>query len=989
MSMDEERRRLQEDLRGLLTCEVRCDDTFLQLYATDASLYHLRPLGVIRPASTSDVVACMQYAAEHHLPIHARGAGSGLAGESLGPGLVLDFSRAMRKLMSLEGDRIRAQSGALLSRVNQELAPLGRQFGPDPANRSVCTLGGLVAIDGAGSRSLRYGSTRGYVESLQIVLSDATVHEVGLEPLSGFALDEKHARKRDLVLQIAELLRTNKELIESKRPRTRFNRCGYGIWDVLTETHLDLAKLLAGSEGTLALITEVTLRTVPSPGGRAVALLFFQRLELAARAVLEMQEFRPSACDLLDRRLLSLARDNDPRYDLLVPNSAEAALLVEVEGEDAAAAHEGLRQIIAHVRRTKSLAFDSRVAHDPEDMQLFWLIAREVVPNLSRLKGSTRPVPFVEDLAVPPQDLPGFLVKLQNIFKKHQVTASLYGHAGHGQLHVRPFLDVAEPGQLRTMQTLAAEIYREVFAVHGTISGEHGDGLSRTQFVHQQYGDLYRVLRELKRIFDPRNILNPGKIIGDDPFLLTRYLRPHSPKSLQIITPEEEDSSQSYLKLQLDWQPHEIMQAVKGCNGCGNCRTEQPGARMCPIFRFAPAEEASPRAKANLLRGVLTGTLPPEAVAEPEFKEVTDLCVNCKMCRLECPANVDIPKLVLEAKANHVAHHGLRSNDWFFTRLPEWSAFGSLISPIANWLISHPQPRWLLEKIFGLARGRKLPRFNARPFLQRAARRRLTRPTRRSGPKVAYFLDTYANYFDPQLAEALVAILEHNGIHVYVPPEQLTSGMPLIAMGAVDPARRIARQNLAWMAEAVRQGYEIVVSEPTAAVCITEEYVSLLDDPDARLVAQHTHEACTYLWQLHRAGRLRLDFHAVNRHLAYHEPCHLRALKVGTPGQNLLRLIPQLRLHTKEHGCSGMAGTFGLMKDHFASSLRAGWELMTSLRDPDLEAGVTECSACKMQMEQGTRKPTVHPLKLLAYAYGLLPGVEKLLSTPGEDLLVT
>jgi Fe-S oxidoreductase len=314
------------------------------------------------------------------------------------------------------------------------------------------------------------------------------------------------------------------------------------------------------------------------------------------------------------------------------------------------------------------------------------------------------------------------------------------------------------------------------------------------------------------------------------------------------------------------------------------------------------------------------------------------------------------------------------------THLDLLGSLGGLIAPAANWALQNRQMRWLFEKTLGISQGRKLPRVTSRSFLRRAARRRLTRPSRRTGQKVLYFVDVYANYFDPQLAEAMVAVLEHNGIAVYVHPEQKQAGMPSIACGALEHARRLAEHNVAIFAEAVRQGYHIVATEPAAALCLAHEYPQLLDDDDARLVAANSSEAGSYLWNMHTRGQLQLDFRPLNVSLGYHTPCHLRALKVGSPGEQLLDLIPGLRLHHIEQGCSGMAGTFGLLHKNYRNSLRAGWKLISWLRDPDLQAGVTECSTCKMQMEQGATKPTIHPIKLLALSYGLMPEVARLLT---------
>jgi Fe-S oxidoreductase len=440
---------------------------------------------------------------------------------------------------------------------------------------------------------------------------------------------------------------------------------------------------------------------------------------------------------------------------------------------------------------------------------------------------------------------------------------------------------------------------------------------------------------------------------------------------------------------QLNWNGDSVLQAARDCNGCGGCRSQMSDVRMCPIFRFAPAEESSPRAKANLMRGVLSGQLPMATLTSDQFKAVTDLCVNCHMCRLECPASVDIPKLMMEGKGTYVLTNGLSTSDWFMSRVDQLSWLGSRFAPLANWALANGPARWVMEKTIGVAQGRKLPRFAARSFLRVAARRRLTRPTRRDISKVLYFVDTYANYHDPQLAESLVAVLEHNAVAVYVHPAQQSSGMPMISLGALGPARAIAEHNVALLAEAIRQGYHVVATEPSAALALVHEYPALVDDDDARLVAANTSEACAFLWKLHQEGKLQLDLRPVNAVLGYHQPCHVRALEVGSPGENLLRLIPGLIVNRTENGCSGMAGTFGLKRENYRASLRAGRALINSLRSPRLQAGTTECSACRIQMEQGAGKPTIHPVKLLALAYGLMPEIADLLSAQVEELVVT
>jgi len=988
--MDPDQQRIEEDLRGLLQGDVLCDDVATQLYASDASIYELKPLGVVRPRSVDDVVAVVRYAAENHMPIHARGAGTGLAGESLGRGLVLDFNRYFRRVLDVEKDRVRVQPGVVLASLNRLLGESGRLFGPDPAMRSVTTMGSVVAIDAGGSHWPRYGSARRHVEELQIVLADATVHRVSRHSINiavnGEVAAAEPARQRlhDLLVSVSGLVRRHAKTIADHRPKTLVNRSGYQLDDVQTGDQLDLAKLLVGSEGTLALITEATLTIDLLPAHRGCVLLMFDSIEKAAHAALAIAPLGICACDLMDRRHLNLARETDVRYELLIPGEAEAMLLVEQHGETRPELDAKIDEVVDLAVYKSGLAAAAHVAEDEQEFQLFWGLAQRFVPTLHQMQGTSRPTPCIEDIAVPVDSLPAFLRDVQDTLKRRQVTASLFGHAAQGQLHIRPLLDLANADDVRAMESLAVELYEKVWALKGTISGEHADGLSRTPFLARQYGPLANVFRELKQLFDPRTLLNPGKKVPLTPTRITQNLRL---TNVQLPQPAEGvNGGQSNgpalhrFEPQLGWRPEEMAVAARACNGCGACRSISFDVRMCPIFHMSPREEASPRAKANLVRGLLTGSLPSDTFVQDACKQVADLCVHCHMCRIECPANVDVPKMMLEAKASYVQTNGLPLHEMMLTRIDWLAAFAGRFPGVANWALRNPQARWLLEKTLGIAQGRKLPRLARRSFLQQAALRRLHNRPRTSGEKVVYFVDTYANHFDTQLAEALVAVLRHNRIAVYVPKDQRQAGMPMIAAGALEPALAVAENNVAMLAEHVRQGFTIVATEPSAVLALTHEYPILLDDDeDALSVAQHTQEACHYLWQLHQRGRLRLDFLPQRISVGYHVPCHLRALGVGAPAENLLRLVPHVRVQRMERGCSGMAGLWGINRENYRASLRAGRELISAVRDGSFQIGMTECSTCKMQMDQSGRKPIIHPLKLLAHAYGLMPEVAQLI----------
>jgi FAD/FMN-containing dehydrogenase/Fe-S oxidoreductase len=994
--VNERQQQLAEDLSGIFRGELHTDPLMLAAYASDASIFQVQPLGVARPVDRDDVVVLAKYAAETGTPLIARGAGTGVAGGAIGDGLIVDFSCHMSNVESIAEETVRVQPGVVRDRLNSILRPHGRYFPPDPSNTAVTTVGGMLAVDAAGSHSIRVGSVRDHVLSIETVLAGGTVVEFGEESLtpqqleaaflSETALDPQPASngdaetaKRLIVERLAAVLVENRDLILRRQPALIRNAAGYYLRGVLAGSKLSVPRLLVGSEGTLGLFTSATLHTSVLPPHRAVALLLFGDLESAIKAVQEIAEQEPSACDLMDRRLLSLARDADPRFEQLIAPTAEVALIVEQIGFSDSQCRDRIQMVIRAVRALNVNAVVAYQAHTFEEVEFLWTLPGTVVPLLTRLKGQTRPTPIVEDIAVPPTTLLEFLRAAQKVFQIHEVTASLYSHAAAGQLHLRPFLAPPSPADGAKLEALARDLYAAVFAVGGTVSGEHGDGMSRSAFLRTEYGQLYRVFEETKEIFDPKHVLNPGKIVGND----VRWPREH-------IRPTCSAHAAEPVPLQLRWSERALLEEALTCNGCGQCKTQSTGSRMCPFFRIESREEASPRSKANVLRDYLTGRLDPREWTSESMKSMSDLCFNCKQCQLECPSNVNIPQMMIEAKASQVAAHGITRADWLLSRAHSYGWLGSTASLAMNWAIANPAARWCIEHLVGISRRRKLPLFARRSFLS-TVRRGSGKPekSRRGRTTVVYFVGDYVNFHDPQLGRALLAVLEHNGISVYVPPAQTSSGMAMISAGDLEAARIVADQNVRELAELAREGYPILCTEPTAALCLKQEYPMILNHPDVEVLASQVIDAGAYLRDLHRSGRLKTDFRPLDLDVAYHTPCHLKALECGTPLADLLSLIPQLRLHRIEKGCSGMAGAYGLTERNFRTSIRIGWELITAMRSPELDAGVTECSGCKFQMEQGTQTPTVHPLKLLAYAYGLMPEIETKLRRTKRKLVAS
>jgi FAD/FMN-containing dehydrogenase/Fe-S oxidoreductase len=1035
--MDPEQERIQADLRGLISGDVFCDPLFSQIYASDASVYEVRPLGVVRPRTTTDVVETLQYCSKHQLPVFPRGGGSGLAGQSLGRGLILDFSRYMRRIGTPSQHTVRVQCGVVQADLNREIGYHGLLFGPDPATRSVSSIGSMISIDAAGSHFPRYGSTGDCVLSAQVVLASGEIVELSQHDwASEQALQTPVGA---LAQQVGLLLQQNSALLLRPPWQDVARGCGYRVEKVLDGERVNLARLLAGSEGTLGVITEATLRLDAIPAVRGLLLLFFSRLDTAAKAAMELPRDELAACDLMDRRLLEIARETEPVYETIIPRGAEAMLLVEMQGAEPADVRGRLLQLLQRLQRRGKPVVSYRLTTDNQERNLLWRLARRVIPRLYRLKGSMRPLPFVDDLSIPPKRLPEFLLELQNILKAERVTATLFAHALHGQIDLRPFLDLANTNDQVRLASLSEVLYAKVLEYGGCVSGSHALGLSRAAWAERQLGPRLELCRKIKQLFDHQGILNPGKFLSPTPPNVNENLRPvptFVPRQTAVVNGDNggvgnafeaaaamlgspRDVDERLLQGELsrlpwdetlpvsDLEPAERTERVslpvilswpnndslaytaRACNGCGRCRTSAVNERMCPVFRVHKGEEASPRAKANLLRGLLTGALERQWLESSELKAVSDLCFNCHQCRQECPATVNIPKLVQEIKTQYVAANGLTLRERLLNRIDLLAAFGSRFPNLANWSLGNPAARWLLEKTFGIWQKRKLPRVTRRSFLRWAARARLTRMTRGAGRKVAFFVDQYANWHNPVLGRALVEVMQHQNVEVYVPGSQTPSFMAMIVAGDVSRARKLIRNNIKLLADAVRNGYDIVTTEPSAALCLQQEYRYLFDDEDTELIASHTFEACSYLWRMHNHNELQLDFRPVNMSVLYHEPCHARILDNNQPAVKLLKLIPGLQVQIADAGCSGMAGVYGLQRKNYRDSLRIGRSLTNKIKESTAQMGATECTSCKLQMEQFTSKPTVHPVAMLAYAYGRMPQMAAWFSSRNEGTIVS
>ena len=993
--MDEQQRqrRIIEDLSGDFSGDLRCDDVAVAMYASDASLFEVRPLGVACPRDAADVATLTRYASETDLPLIARGAGTNVTGAALGAGLIVDFSRFMNEIVLESESSVTVQPGIVLSRLNRELRKRGRYFPPDPSTAEVTTIGGMVSVDSAGSRAVRVGSTRDHVISLEMAVAGGHLLYFGKESLdfqrempsnqpaaasNATPTDGKEDRslaaataKREIVSRLSKLLEDNHDLISEHQPPLLRNTCGYNLRGVRSNGILNIPQLVAGSEGTLGLMTEITLHTSPLPEFRSVVLLLFGKMEDAIDSVLTVTSQQPSACDLLDRRLLMLGRENDSRFANFIPPTAEAGLLIEQTGYSELQARDRINMVISAVLAKHPNVEIAIEAWDFDGVEFLWELPHRVVSLLARMRGGTRPLPFIEDVSVPPEALQEFFVSSQQVLRKHDVTASLYSHAASGQIHMRPFMSPPQQKDGPRLNALIRDFNDVAISLGGTISGEHGDGLSRSAYVKDQYGPLYSVFRQVKDIFDTHNLMNPGKIVTEDETLPTAKFRP------ELVDENGFIPANGLVQLQLHWSPEELSVVAETCNGCGVCKTQQEELRMCPFFRNDPSEESSPRSKANVMRSLVSGVTDPATRSSHEFQKLASLCFNCRQCEIECPTNVRIPHLMIEAKAQAAEASGPDRATWLLSRAHFFGVLGCKTSWLTNQLLNNRAARWLIEKLFKIHRDRKLPGFAHRSYLSTLPSEVTdSAPTPRQ-EAIVYFVDHFANYHDPELAEAFVAVMRHHGIRVHVPAGQVGSGMAMVSTGDLNAARRIAEANIRELASMAREGLPIVCTEPAAALCLKEDYPMLVEHPDTRLIAGLAIEAGAFLQQLFQDGRLKSDFAPLPLKIGYHEPCHLRALKNGQTLCKLLEQIPELDILTLDKGCSGMAGTFGLTRDNFELSLEIGQPLINEMRTPDFVLGATECSSCRLQMQQDSPIETVHPIKLLAASYGLMPKLQK------------
>jgi FAD/FMN-containing dehydrogenase/Fe-S oxidoreductase len=943
---------LARQLRGLLKGNVLHDRGSRLLFATDASIYRIVPLLVVQPIDCDDVVRTVLFANETQIPIAPRGAGTGLAGESLTTGIVIDFSRFMTRIESESEDAsvVVAEAGVILDSVSAARSQTGWAFGPDPSSASRATIGGSIGNNATGAHSLRYGYCADHVEQLQVVLA------------SGEIINIDRSTKNELTERLYRSLAPQRGVIEANWPKLKRNRAGYNLLGALNSGQsgsVDLVRLLAGSEGTLGIITKAKLRLVRRPTIRLVLQAnFLDSLNLMAESLPTILKYDPAAVELMDGMLLKLAKNAYPHLADRLPPQAEASLLIEFDGEHIDEAAGRLVRCQDELKSLYRKHIELRRIDDPVEQAQHFAARKRAVPLLFRDNVMNKPVPAIEDIAVPPEKMAAFISSLQQLFRKHDLKASFYAHAGPGELHIRPFLDLRLPEHRETLVQLTREAYQIAWQFGGTISGEHGVGILRSWALQKQYGPAYDLMIEVKEIFDPENILNPGKIVTEDADLPTHSLR----ADLKPTTGRASGTA-------LDWGTQDPFQTANLCNGCGECKACSYDQLMCPSFRAQNDEALTPRARASILREYLAGNLTDHDLQSYPANLSLDLCLLCGNCFRECPSGVDIPSLVIEGRARRNKATKLTvSKKLFYAYTDRFLALTSKAAPLVNRLSDTFLFRRILEQTVGLHPAWAMPKFVSLGGLRKL--RRLIVRYQPENPKyrAVWFLDVVPRYHNMKLAEAFVKVCAKNGIRLII-PAQRPSGITKLVYGHIDSARRIADYNLKKLLAAIKDADLVLCLEPTATLTLKNEYISLIRDERTEAIANATFDATAFLLQLHQSGQLNTEFKPISRRVAYHCPCHMRLLKHDNPGLELIKLIPSLRADALPAQCCGLAGTFGLQTDKYQMAMDIAEGLKTSIEQLRPDATCSECSSCRMQLQHISRLPSVHPIQLLAQGY--------------------
>jgi FAD/FMN-containing dehydrogenase/Fe-S oxidoreductase len=963
---------LERRLKAHLLGDVAFDAFTRGRYATDASHYQIMPLGVVAPRSVKEVEHALAIAREEGASVLARGAGTSQAGQAINSSLVIDCSKYLDHLIALDvrGRRCVVEPGIVLDELNRRLKPHGLWFPVDISTASRATIGGMVGNNACGARSLRYGNTRENVLSIDAVMADGMVAHYG--PVAPDLSDLASASPllplaRDL-LQIAA--REAGE-IEARFPKVQRRVGGYNL-DSLTpgRNELNLAHILVGSEGTLAFSTRIELKLSPLLGRRAVGACHFGSFFAAMDAAQHIIKLAPIAVELIDRTMLDLAREIAmfrSTIKAVVRGDPEAVLFVEFAEDDQ---YHNLRRLMELKELMGALGFAWNKSgakwggmvevYDPKLQTAISETRTAGLNIMMSMKEEGKPVSFVEDCAVPVEHLAEYTSKLTDIFAKHGTRGTWYAHASVGCLHVRPVLNLRLEHDVKAMRAIAEEAFDMVLAYKGSHSGEHGDGIVRSEFHEKMFGArLVHAFEQVKERFDPKGLYNPGKIVRAPKFDDRRLFR-YAPTYRA-----------EHIRSHLDWSAYPgagngFQGAVEMCNNNGACRALTGGV-MCPSYRVTRDERDVTRGRANTLRLAITGQLGEDALTSDEMAETLRLCVSCKACRRECPTGVDVARMKIEVQAARVAKRGLSLHERLIGHLPRYAPLAAKWPRLANMRNNIPRLRQWSERYAGLSARRSLP-------LWRGDRWR--EPTRVPSPEarpVVFFADTFNRYFEPENIEAALAVLAAAGYGVHLPKpadggRPLCCGRTFLAVGLIDEARREAERCATALAPFLGRGIPFIGLEPSCMLGFRDEIPALVQGEEGRRLAAHALLFEEFLAREAKAGELELSLKPVAKRALLHGHCHQKSFAAMAAVEAVLSLVPELSVESIDSSCCGMAGAFGYGADTIDASFRmAELSLLPAVRKAGADAlVVADGTSCRHQIRDGSGREALHAARVLA-----------------------
>ncbi len=942
--------------------ETHFDNLTRLLYSTDASIYQIIPIGVAIPREEAEISAAIEIACRHNVPILARGGGSSLAGQAVGQALVLDFSRYLDRILEVnpETRTVRTQPGITLSALNKALSPYGLMYGPDPASGERATMGGILGNNSTGAHSVVYGMTVDHVLTTDVILADGNrARFEAIDPKSWKTYAKRPGLEGSIYRALPNILEHYNPYITSRYPNVFRHVAGYNLNQLIGVDAPNLAKLIVGSEGTLGIITEMTLNLVPVPKLKRLAMVHFSELPAAMDAVPVILESNPTAIEVLDKMLLDLTRDKKEYNRLLtfIEGDPAVVLLVEYSGGSASELDAGIARLKNKLNQTHHHD-PVIIITDPEGQANVWFVRKVGLGILMSIRGDAKPIPFIEDAAVPVEHLTEYVTNIYEYSKSVGVKqVAMYAHASAGCLHIRPLVNLKTADGVQQLRQIAERSVELVTQYGGTTSGEHGEGLARGEFSERLFGtELVKAFREVKKAFDPTGLMNPGKVVDaprmDDPSLLrfgTNYTVPY--ELYETVFSFASDGG--------------FAGAVEMCNGAGVCRQLELGV-MCPSFQAMRDEAHSTRGRANALRAAMMGLLGPEGMTSRELYDVLDLCLACHACKAECPSAVDMAKIKAEFLHNYYKRHGTPLRAQMFGNIAKIYSISQPFASLANLLLKGP-----VKGFIGIHRKRSIPQLSSQSFSDWFRQNiGYVNGSKAEEGSVIFFHDTFTEHIHPHIGQAAIKTLQAIGFKPLLLPAKACCGRPAVSKGLLDEAARLARHNIGLLAPFAKEGVPIVGIEPSCMTMLRNEYLDLVPGEDAKAVAEVATTVETLIVQAAETGNLNLRFRNTPRHILFHGHCQQKAIFGTENTHKLLRLIPDCRIEEIEAGCCGMAGAFGYEKEHYELSIKlAEMSLSPAVRGASEETIICASgTSCRDQVEHTTGRCAIHPIEVFAEA---------------------